>query len=180
MFFIGCDPALTTCGIVVIKENYVMDLTGEIEKEVGTREYSIVYSECINLKSMYPSEPKVVGITKGLNDTLIELLDRFEIDAAFVENCGVSHNSKSLPVHVYNNVVQSSFYTFFTTIKYGSKHINPKDWKRRFGLVNKKKSIQLYRRLNSFSNVSGLGKLQTVHEWDAAMIALKGWEDLNK
>ena len=37
MLFIGCDPASTTCAIVIVKENSIIDLTGDIEKEIFLR-----------------------------------------------------------------------------------------------------------------------------------------------
>ena len=81
-----------------------------------------------------------------------------------------------LPVDVYNNTVQSAFYTYFQGLVCSSYHIKPSEWKKRYNLQGTK-SVAQYN-ANALFDVANKSQLSTVHEWDAAMIGMTGYAKL--
>ena len=114
MFFIGCDPAPTTCAEIVIQESFVIDLTKQQATKEGTGTYKIVYSCCFNLTApQKPDMPEVVQIVANLVQNLSAIENSYQLGAAFVGNQGIKHGYNVLPINVLKTIVYKQVFIRF-------------------------------------------------------------------
>jgi hypothetical protein len=177
MKFIGCDPGPSNCAIVIIEPLFEIDMTGAEVVYHFFDSYKIIYSETITLEETNSGIP---GITSTLVNHLNRLDKKYIIKLAAVEDQGIKQGPVVLPINVQNNSIQSAFYAFFYGCEMGTYHVIPSTWKEFHHCRGISKSVLSYQNNGLLQNVVNTNLLTTVHEWDAAMIAISKWFEIDK
>ena len=171
MLILGCDPGKTNCAIVVLDVNPIFELKND--DFIPFNEYTIIYSHVYNLSC---TSTTVSGIILEFCACIVNLKDLYKVELAFVEVQGFKQGKSIMMNNVYNNIIQAAFITFWVTNSIDTRTVNPQKWRQKFGLNKIKKTAGQYRELCLLSNVINYKLLRTDHEFDAAMIAIAGYE----
>ena len=179
MIFVSCDPGPSNCAVVVIEACFEIDLTGDTLAYKYTDTFKVLHSQTLSLVEVKAEQKGIPGMTAQFLQHLSDLDTKYKFELGAVEDQGYKHGINCLPINVENNAIQGSFFGYFYGLQYGCKQVNPYDWKAFHKCHKTTKTISSYQKANLLSQIINRNKLQTVHEWDSAMIGLTSWYTRN-
>ncbi len=169
---LSIDPGVVSCGVVVMDVGYSSQVVNNCI-DMTKLTYSIVYSQCINLEKTTNSKDICLNTKQ-----LIDILCRLHISYSF-DTIAVELQMKGGPRGMYKNMVnnwciQGAIISFAVSKSIPITIVKPQNWHSRFALTGMKKTLKLYKELGVLNGVVGTEKLTTIHQMDAAMIAITG------